>query len=389
MSRPHLPRRLRVLPPYPFAEIERKKAQALAAGVDLVDLGVGDPDLPTPEHIVAAMAAAITRPVNHRYPSYRGALPYREAVVRYMQRRFDVTLDAARETLALIGTKEGIAHLALALVNPDDVVLVPDPGYPVYATSAEFLGAEVVSMPLHRDRGFLPRLEDIPSEAAERAALMWLNYPNNPLGGVAGLDFYREVSAFAEEYDLVVASDAAYAEIYLDDTPPVSALQVESLRGRVIEFHSLSKTFNMTGWRIGFAVGTPWIVEALGTVKTNVDSGAFGAIQEAAIAALDGPWEPVEAMRETYRRRGAALVEGLRSAGLDWVETKATFYVVVAVPDGHTSVSYTAELLEQSGIICTPCTAFGPGGEGFVRFSLTASDERIAAATSRLSGLRA
>jgi len=243
-------------------------------------------------------------------------------------------------------------------------------------------------MPLHRNNGFLPRLRDIPSEAAERASLMWLNYPNNPMGGVAGLDFFREVAAFAEQYDLVVASDAAYAEIYLDDTPPASALQVESLRERVIEFHSLSKTFNMTGWRIGFAVGTPWVIEALGTVKTNVDSGAFGAIQEAATAALDGPWEPVEALRDIYRKRGAELVKGLRSAGLDWVETKATFYVVVAVPEGHTSVSYTAELLERSGIVCTPCTAFGACGEGFVRFSLTAPDERIAAAASRLCELR-
>jgi LL-diaminopimelate aminotransferase len=372
------------LPPYPFAEIDRKKRLALKNGVDIIDLGIGDPDQPTPPHIVAALAAAAARGPNHRYPAYQGSAEFREAVARYMARRFGVTLDPDTEALALIGSKEGIAHLALALLDPGDVVLVPDPAYPVCAISARFVGAEVVPMPLLREHGFRPRLADIAPADARRAKLMWLNYPNNPTGGVADLAFYEEVAAFAVEYDLLLASDAAYAEIYLDDTAPVSALQVPALRDRTLEFHSLSKTFNMTGWRVGFAVGTPWLVDALGKVKTNVDSGVFGAVQEAAIAALDGPTAPVAALRAVYRQRRERLVAGLRRVGLDVVDTTATFYVVAAVPAGETALSYTGRLLDHHGIVCTPCTAFGPGGEGFVRFSLTAPDERIDAAADRL-----
>ena len=386
MTEPRLPQRLSSLPPYPFAEIDRKKREALGRGVDIVDLGVGDPDLPTPPHIVEALCTAGARAYNHQYPSYLGSMAYRESVVRYMARRFGVKLDAASEALALIGSKEGIAHLALALLDPGDTVLVPDPAYPVCAISAQFVGAEVVPMPLRRENGFRPRLEDIATEDAKRAKLLWLNYPNNPMGGVASLDFWQDVGAFAVEHDLLVASDAAYAEIYLDDTPPVSALQVEALCDRTIEFHSLSKTFNMTGWRVGFAVGTAWIVGALGKVKTNVDSGIFGAVQEAAIAALDGPTEPVAELRAIYRQRRERLVAGLRKAGLDVVDSTATFYVVAAVPAGASALTYTSQLLEEHGIVCTPCTAFGPGGEGFVRFSLTADDERIDAAARRLTG---
>lgn len=387
MTEPRLPQRLSTLPPYPFAEIDRKKRQALDRGVDVVDLGVGDPDMPTPPHIVRALQAAAPLAENHRYPSYLGSLAFREAVVRYMERRYDVRPDAQREALALIGSKEGIAHLALALLDPGDTVLVPDPAYPVYAISARFVGADVVPMPLLREHGFQPRLADIATADAKRAKLLWLNYPNNPTGGVAPLDFWQDVGAFAVDHDLLVASDAAYAEIYLDDNPPISALQVETLSDRIIEFHSLSKTFNMTGWRVGFAVGTAWMVDALGTVKTNVDSGIFGAVQQAAIAALDGPTEPVAELRAIYRRRRDRLVAGLRQAGLDVVDTTATFYVVAAVPAGETALTYVGKLLADHGIVCTPCTAFGPGGEGYVRFSLTADDERIDAAARRLTGL--
>jgi LL-diaminopimelate aminotransferase len=385
MTEPRLPQRLSTLPPYPFAEIDRKKRQAMDQGVDVVDLGVGDPDLPTPPHIVQALCAAAPLPEHHQYPSYLGSLAFREAAVRYMKRRFGVALDAQSEALALIGSKEGIAHLALALLDPGDTVLVPDPAYPVCAISAQFVGAEVVPMPLTRDQGFRPRLADIDTRDAQRAKVMWLNYPNNPTGGVASRDYWQDVGAFAVEYDLLVASDAAYAEIYLDDTPPVSALEVVALRDRAIEFHSLSKTFNMTGWRVGFAVGTAWMVQALGTVKTNVDSGIFGAVQQAAIAALDGPTEPVAELRTIYRRRRERLVAGLRQAGLDVVDTTATFYVVAAVPNGETALSYTGKLLDDYGIVCMPCTAFGPGGEGYVRFSLTADDERIDTAARRLT----
>jgi LL-diaminopimelate aminotransferase len=387
MSKPRLAKRLLDLPPYPFEDIDRKKAAARAAGVDVIDLGIGDPDLPTPEHIQDALAESLRRPPNHRYPSYRGSLELRASAARYMERRFGQRLDPAKEVVALIGTKEGIAHLALAILDPGDAVLVPTPAYPVYASSARFLGAEVHEMPLLREHGFLPRLGDIPSEVARRARLIWVNYPNNPLGAVAPRSFYEELAAFAAEYDLVVASDAAYAEIWLEGEPPMSALEIPRLRERVIEFHSLSKTFNMTGWRVGFAAGRDWIVGALGTVKTNVDSGVFGAVQEAAIAALDGPWGPVEELREVYRKRRSVLVGGLRDAGFEAVEMPATFYVVVAVPKGHSAVSYATVLLEKTGVVCTPATAFGPGGEGYVRFSLTAPDERIAQAAERIRGL--
>ncbi len=384
MTEPRLPQRLSTLPPYPFAEIDRKKREAMEQGVDVVDLGVGDPDLPTFPHIVTALQTAAEHAPNHQYPSYLGSHSYREAVVRYMSRRFGVTLDAQREALALIGSKEGIAHLALALLDPGDTVLVPDPAYPVCAISTQFVGAEVVPVALPRDNGFRPRLEDIATADAKRAKLLWLNYPNNPTGGVAPLSYWQDVGAFAVEHDLLVASDAAYAEIYLNDEPPVSALQVDALRDRTIELHSLSKTFNMTGWRVGFAVGTEWMVGALGTVKTNVDSGIFGAVQQAAIAALDGPTEPLDEQRAIYRRRREVLVTALRKAGLDVVEGSATFYVVAAVPAGETALSYTAKLLGDHGIVCTPCTAFGAGGEGYVRFSLTAADERIETAARRL-----
>lgn len=387
MPEPRLAKRLLDLPPYPFEDIDRKKAKARAAGVDLIDLGIGDPDLPTPPHIQDALAEALRKPAHHRYPSYRGSEAFRASAARYMERRFGVPLDPAREVVALIGSKEGIAHLALAVVNPGDLVLVPTPAYPVYTSSARFLGADVHEMPLLREHGFLPRLDAIPSEVAKRARVIWVNYPNNPLGAVAPRSFYEELGAFAAEYDLVVASDAAYAEIWLDGEPPLSALQIPSLRERTIEFHSHSKTFNMTGWRVGFAAGTAWIVEALGTVKTNVDSGVFGAVQDAGIAALDGSWAPVEELRGIYRTRRALLTSGLRAAGFEAVEMPATFYVVVAVPAGHTSVSYATDLLEKVGVVCTPCTAFGPGGEGYVRFSLTAPNERIAEAAERLRAL--
>ncbi len=385
MTEARLPHRLKTLPPYPFAEIDRSRGEAIKKGVDVVDLGVGDPDLPPPPQVVERLREAAGHPENHRYPSYLGSASFREAAARYMGRRFGLEPDPGTEVLALIGSKEGIAHLALALLDPGDLVLVPDPAYPVYSISARFVGAEVATMPLQRERGFLPVLEEIPSELARRAKLMWLNYPNNPTGAVAPLGYWREVGAFAAEHDLLVASDAAYAEIYREGEPPASALQVGALAERTIELHSLSKTYNMTGWRVGFAVGAAWMVGALGTVKTNVDSGIFGAVQEAAIAALDGPTEVVVAQRETYRRRRELLVPALAAAGLDVVDTTATFYVLAAVPEGRTAADYTRELLDSFGVLCTPATAFGPGGEGYVRFSLTASDERVEEAARRLA----
>jgi LL-diaminopimelate aminotransferase len=382
-----LARRLAAIPPYPFDELDRRKQAALAAGRDIVDLGIGDPDLPTPPAIREALADGAARPVNHRYPPYRGTASFREAAARYLKKRFGVTVDPLHEVLALIGSKEGIAHLPLALVNPEDVVLVPDPGYPVYAVSARFVGAEVHPMPLRREHGFLPRFDDIPTDVARRAVLLWLNYPNNPTGAVAPLGFYEEVAEFARTYGIAVAWDAAYAEMVLDGPLPPSALAFPKLRERVIEFHSLSKTFNMTGWRLGFATGAAGLIGALGSIKTNVDSGVFGAIQDAGAAALDGLLDDVNELRAVYRRRRKLLVDGLRRAGLDHVETPATFYVVAAVPVSHTALSFASEVLERAGIVCLPCTAFGAAGEGFVRFSLTAPDNRVEEAGRRLAVL--
>jgi len=384
MSRFTLSKRIQALPPYLFAEIDRKKAAVRARGVDIIDLGVGDPDRPTPRFIVNRMKKETADPSNHQYPSYEGLPAFRAAAAAWYRRRFGVSLDPASEVVALIGSKEGIAHFPMAFVNPGDVVLVPDPGYPVYHIATMFAGGRSHFLPLRRERHFLPDLDRIPGAVLRKAKILFLNYPNNPTSAVADRAFYRKVLRFAQEHDLIVAHDVAYTEVYFDGAKPMSILELPEARKRCIEFHSLSKTYNMTGWRIGFAVGNSELVGGLGKVKTNVDSGVFQAVQGAAIAALTDGDAEAEKIRGVYQERRDVMVPGLRALGLDPVEPRATFYVWIPVPKGYTSASFCAHLLEKAGIVITPGVGFGPSGEGYVRIALTKEKARLREALSRM-----
>jgi LL-diaminopimelate aminotransferase len=384
MSRFPLSTRIKDLPPYLFAELDRKKEEVRARGVDIIDLGVGDPDRPTPKHIVDRMKRETAVPANHQYPSYEGLLSFRSAAANWYRRRFGVSLDPISEVVTLIGSKEGIAHFPLAFVNPGDRVLVPDPGYPVYHIATLFAGGRPHFVPLLRENGFLPDLDRIPRPVLAKAKILFLNYPNNPTSAVADRKFYRKVLRFAEEHDLIVAHDVAYTEIYFDAKKPMSILELPGAKKRCIEFHSLSKTYNMTGWRIGFAVGNPELVAGIGKVKTNVDSGVFQAVQGAGIEALTSGDEITDAIRRTYRERRDILVPGLRALGLDPVEPRATFYVWIPVPKGYTSASFCSHLLEEAGIVTTPGNGFGKSGEGYIRIALTKEKGRIREALSRM-----
>jgi LL-diaminopimelate aminotransferase len=384
MSRFPLSTRIKALPPYLFAELDRKKEEVRARGVDIIDLGVGDPDRPTPKHIVDRMKRETAVPANHQYPSYEGLLSFRSAAANWYRRRFGVSLDPSSELVTLIGSKEGIAHFPLAFVNAGDRVLVPDPGYPVYHIATMFAGGRSHFMPLLRENGFLPDLDRVPRPVLAKAKILFLNYPNNPTSAVADRKFYRKVLGFAEEHDLIVAHDVAYTEIYFDAKKPMSILELPGAKKRCIEFHSLSKTYNMTGWRIGFAVGNPELVAGIGKVKTNVDSGVFQAVQGAGIEALTSGDEITDAIRRTYRERRDILVPGLRALGLDPVEPRATFYVWIPVPKGYTSASFCSHLLEEAGIVTTPGNGFGKSGEGYIRIALTKEKGRIREALSRM-----
>ena len=380
--------RVRSLPPYLFAELDRKRDEAIARGVDVIDLGVGDPDLPTPGFVLDALARAASDPSNHRYPPYAGKARLREAIAGYMERRFGVRLDPDEEILVLIGSKEGIAHLAWAVVDPGDTVYVPDPAYPVYESTARFCGADVRRFPLLPERGFVPdpgEIAELVRQSPGRAKLLWLNYPNNPTAGVVDLEFFQQIGEVARRFGLLVANDNSYAEVYLDGRPPVSILQVPGALDWAVEFFSFSKTFNMTGWRVGWVAGNREAVAALGRVKTNVDSGVFGAIQDAAAEALEGHRGWIEELRARYRRRRDVLVEALLEAGWQARRPAATFFVPVRVPEGVTSMQAASWLLERAGVVSTPMSAMGPGGEGFLRFSLTAPDERLREAAERIA----
>ena len=379
--------RIQELPPYLFAEIDRKKNALKARGVDIISLGIGDPDLPTPPHIVARLREAAGEPANHRYPDYEGLLTFRKAAADWYRTRFGVVLDPEREVVSLIGSKEGIAHMPIAFVDPGDVVLCPDPGYPVYAVGTSFCGGTVYRMPLRKTNGFFPDLKAIPTDVARAAKLMWLCYPNNPTSAAATRAFFREAVDFALRNEIIVCHDAAYSEIYFDGEKPISFLETDGAREIAIEFHSLSKTYNMTGWRVGFAVGNADLIAGLGKVKTNVDSGVFQAVQEAAIAALGGDQSCVEECRAIYRSRRDLVLKALAKAGLDAVRPRATFYVWVDTPKGYTSADFATRVLEETGVVITPGTGFGPTGEGFVRLSLTVNGDRLAEAVSRIEGL--
>ncbi len=381
-------RRVAELKPYLFAEIDRKLEEKRAQGVEVISFGIGDPDMPTPGPVVEALCREAHNGENHRYPSYTGLLAFRQAAAEWMGRRFGVDIDPRREMVSLIGSKEGIANLPLAFVDPGDTVLVPDPGYPVYATGTLFTGGHAYSMPLLAENDFLIDLEAIPAEVASKACLMYLNYPNNPTAAVAGLDFYERVVAFAEQYDIVIAHDIAYSEITFDGFVAPSILQVPGARERCLEFHSLSKTFNMTGWRIGFVVGGPELIDLFGRVKTNIDSGVFNPIQYAGIEALTHQGDFVKEMCEVYRRRRDLLLDCLRGRGWELPTPRGTIYVWMPVPAGYDSASFTALLLDEVAVVVAPGGAYGDAGEGYVRFSLSLTDEELAEGIRRLQSLR-
>jgi len=379
--------RLKKLPPYLFQEIDRLKAELMAKGVDVINLGVGDPDLPTPGHIIEELGKAAADPANHQYPSYSGMNDFKDSVARWYKSRFGVDLDADREVLTLIGSKEGIAHLPFAFINPGDLSLIPSPAYPVYNVTNMFAGGESYFMPLTRENGFLPDLKSVPADVARRAKLLFINYPNNPTGATAERDFFQRVIDFAKEYDLIVCHDAAYTEMGFDGYKPMSFLEVPGAKEVGIEFHSLSKTYNMTGWRLGMAVGNAQVLDGLGQIKSNIDSGAFNAVQRAGIAALEADQSCVSEMQKIYQDRRDALIGGLQQIGLHPEPPKATFYVWCPIPAAFKSKEFTALLLREAGIVTTPGSGFGEPGEGYVRMALTVSKERIEEAVSRMRKL--
>ncbi len=377
--------RLNQLPPYLFVEIDRAKRQLQAEGKDVIDVGVGDPDLPTPPHIIEALKKAVDDPVNHRYSFTEGIAALRNAIANWYQRRFEVVLDPQTEVLPLLGSKEGIAHFPLAVANPGDVVLVPDPCYPPYRSGTIFAGAEVVSMPLLEENGFFPDVGAISQKAARRAKIMFLNYPNNPTAAVASQEQLQEAIEFAKSFGCAIAYDNAYSEISFDGYRPGSFLQLPEAKSVGVEFHSLSKTYNMTGWRIGWACGNAALIAALSQLKTNLDSGIFQPIQWAGIEALNGTQEPLHQAVATYQQRRDLFVDGLTKAGWQIPKPQATFYLWSRVPTKERSMVFAARVLNQAHVVLTPGVGFGPSGEGYVRFSLTLPTDRIQEAVDRLS----
>lgn len=379
--------RLKQLPPYLFAEIDRLKHEAVGQGLDIIDLGVGDPDLPTPPHILKRMAEATRDPRNHRYPTYEGLLEFRQAVAEWYWNRFSVVLDPATEVLTLIGSKEGIGHIPLAFIDAGDTVLVPDPGYPVYQAATVFAGGTPHPLPLYHSNGFLPDLDTIPTDVLLKAKMLFLNYPNNPTAAVAPEAFFVHAVDFARKHHLMLCHDAAYSEVAFDGYRPTSVLAVEGAKEVAIEYHSLSKTYNMTGWRIGFAVGNAEILAGLGRVKTNLDSGVFQAIQVAGIEALKGPQDCVADHCKVYQERRDVLVDGLKALGWDVARPQASFYVWIPVLTGYNSTDLVKRILTETGIVTTPGVGFGAHGEGFIRAALTVPVERIREAVQRIGNI--
>lgn len=377
-------KRIREIPPYLFAGIERKIEEYKEKGVDIISFGIGDPDLPTPDFIIEKMAEEIKNPENHQYPSSVGMLSFRESVANWYKKRFQVELDPTSEVVSLIGSKEGIANISYCYIDPGDISLVPDPGYPVYGIGTSFAGGEPYYMPLKEENGFLPDLKAIPEEIAKKAKILWISYPNNPTGATASLSFFEEVVDFAKKYDILVCHDNAYSEVCYDGYRPPSFLEVKGAKDVGIEFNSLSKPFNMTGWRIGFAVGNAEVIETLGRYKSNVDSGAFQAVQYAAMAGLDSDQSAVEANRAIYAKRRDVIVDAFNDLGWDLEAPKATFYIWAPVPKGYTSASFAEYVLDQAGIVVTPGSGYGPSGEGYFRISLTIPEERVREAAERL-----
>ena len=370
--------RLKKLPPYLFVEIDRAKRKALDRGVKVIDFGVGDPDRPTPPFVIRAMQKAASEPRNHHYPLDRGNAAFRVAASQWLKKRFGIRFDAATEILPLICSKEGIAHLPLAFLNPGDTALVPDPCYPPYRSGTIFAGGTPYLLPLEEKRGFLPDFESVPAGVLKKTKLIFVNYPNNPTGAVAPRNFYVKLVAWAKRHRILVVSDLAYSEVYFNGLKPLSIFEVPDAREVAIEYHSLSKTCNMTGWRLGFAVGRPEIIQGLLKIKSNIDSGVFTAVQEAGVAALKNSFAFSKKTNAMYRRRRDLLVRGLRDVGFPVRANPATFYVFTRMPKGfRDSTFFCKNLLEATGIVVTPGVGFGAAAEGYVRFTLTVPEPRI------------
>ncbi len=380
-------KRLGQIPPYLFAEIDRKVQEKKRVGVDVISLGIGDPDLPTPPRVVSVLQEAAADPENHRYPSYFGLAELRGAIANWYSDRFGAKLDPATEILPTLGSKDGISHVPLALVDPGDVVLAPDPGYTVYVTGALMAGAESYAMPLTEANAWLPDLDAIPAEVAERARLMWLNYPNNPTAAVADREFLERAVEFCTRHGIILCHDAPYSEIAFDGYRPLSLFEIEGAKAIGLEFHSLSKTFNMTGWRIGWVCGRADLVGLIGQLKTNIDSGIFQAVQWAAIEALNGGEAETFAACEIFARRHRLVADTLNSLGWNIKPPRATFYVWAPVPKGYDSIGIASHVLDQVGVNITPGVGFGPHGEGYFRLSVTAPDARLAEAMKRMEKL--
>jgi LL-diaminopimelate aminotransferase len=375
------------LPPYLFAQIDAERDALRAQGIDVISLGIGDPDMPTPDHIVDAMAQAIRKPANHRYPDYAGSPVMRATAAAWMQRRFGVAVDAQSEVLALIGSKEGIAHIQMAYVNPGDYVLAPSVGYPVYSGGATLMHANTWFMPMSAATAWLADFSNVPAEVLAKAKIMFLGYPNNPTGAIAPPEYFDKAIEFCYEHDILLVHDNAYSEIAYDGYVAPSILERPGAKDVAIEMFSLSKSYNMTGWRIGFATGNAGAVRALGTVKNNLDSGQFTAIQDAAVTALSGPQDCIAAMNAVYARRRGLVLDALQAIGISCEPPKATIYVWARVPDGFSSAEFARRLLAQTHVIVTPGNGYGPDGEGYIRISLTTPDELLLEAVRRIKTL--
>ncbi|MSQ29947.1 MAG: aminotransferase class I/II-fold pyridoxal phosphate-dependent enzyme [Dehalococcoidia bacterium] len=381
-----LAQRVEQLPPYLFARISQLIAQKRAEGVDVISLGIGDPDVPTPDYLLDVLRNATKDPANHRYPESDGLPQFRQAITRWYQMRHGVSLDPDKEVVPLIGSKEGIAHLPLCLIDPGDTALITDPGYPVYEVATMFASGITVKVPLREEDGWLPRLDEIPAETARKAKVIWLNYPNNPTGAIADRGFYESAVAWAKQYDVVIAHDLAYADVAYDGYVPMSILEVEGAKDVTIEFNSLSKSFNMTGWRLGMAVGNATLVNALTRVKTNMDSGIPQAIQQMAIAALDDPRDTIARHNDIYSKRRDRAIAVLRQLGLRVEPPKASLYIWARLPeDERSSAEFAARLIDATGVVVTPGASYGAAGEGYIRISLTTPDDRLDEALRRLT----
>ena len=379
--------RVEKIPPYLFVEISRKIAAKRAEGIEVIDFGIGDPDLATPESVIDALKIAAVDVPNHRYPETEGMPDFRRAVANWYHRRFGITVDADSEVISLIGAKEGIGHAALCFIEPGDIALVPDPGYPVYSVGTWFAGGECHWMPLLEENGWLPDLDSIPIEVARRAKVMWLNYPNNPTGAIADLGYFEKVVEFAKKFEIAVMHDDCYTDVVYDGYRHPSFLETPGALDVGVEFHSLSKTYNMTGWRIGMAVGNADMIRALLIVKSNLDSGVPQAIQKMGIEALNTTDGWIDERNAIYKRRRDKVLKALKSIGLHVDPPKASLYIWARIPEGYTSASLTEKLLEEGNIVVTPGSGYGQYGEGYIRLSLTIADDLLEKGLEQMAGL--